>query len=88
MRVHKSVQKRARQNEKRRLRNSMVASRVRKAVREVREEPDGAKAGAAFLKASSLMDRAVRKGILHSNTAGRTKSRLAKLVSARAKSAP
>jgi small subunit ribosomal protein S20 len=84
MRVHRSVIKRARQNERRRLRNSMTVSRVRTAIRAVREAPDGAKAQAAFLAAGPLLDRAAGKGVIHPRTAARRKSRLARYVKSKA----
>ncbi len=67
----------------RRAKNAPVKSSIRTAARKVAE---GTKAGdqgtaAALLsKASSLIDKAAGKGVIHKNTAARKKSRLAKRV--------
>jgi small subunit ribosomal protein S20 len=76
----KSAIKRIRQNEKRRLRNRMVRSRVRSAVKAARaslgEKSDTAKT--LVTQAIRELDRAVTKGVLHHNTAARKKSALAR----------
>lgn len=67
----------------RRARNLPVKSAIKTATRKVSE---GAQAGnqeeakALLTKASSLIDKAASKGVLHKNTAARKKSRLAKRV--------
>ena len=67
----------------RRARNASEKSAVKTASRKVTE---GAKAGTKeettvlLTKATSLIDKAVKKGVLHKNTAARKKSRLAKRV--------
>ncbi|HID93378.1 MAG TPA: 30S ribosomal protein S20 [bacterium (Candidatus Stahlbacteria)] len=73
----KSVAKRVRQNEKRRLRNKAVKSYVRTMIKRVLESEDKEE---ALRKAYSALDKAVKKGVIHKNTAARKKSRLAKLV--------
>ncbi len=81
---HKSALKRAGQNERRRLRNKAVQTRVKNVVKEVRlavAETDG-DAAQQFNTAQSTIDKAAKKGVLHKKTASRKISRLAKQVNA------
>ena len=75
----KSALKRMRQNEKRRVRNRAVRTRVRTAVKTARTAlgPPGTDARAAVLEAIRALDKAVTKGVVHKNTAARKKSALA-----------
>jgi small subunit ribosomal protein S20 len=76
---HYSALKRARQTEKRTARNRATRSRVRTALRSLRESlagKDAAGAQTQFSSAVGELDKAVRKGVLHKNTASRYKSRL------------
>jgi len=78
-----SAAKRARQNEVRRQRNMARRSRVRTYVKQVAhaiESGDASAAQSKMREAESELDQAARKGILHSNTAARLKSRLVKRV--------
>ena len=73
----KQAKKRAGQNEKLKARNRAVKSQTRRAVKATRAAaPDKVKEMLA--PAASSLDVAVRKGVLHRNTAARLKSRLAK----------
>jgi len=79
----RSAEKRSIQAEKRRLRNVQVRSRVKSAVKKVREllaAGDGAGARAALVSASKALDTAASKGVLHRNAASRRISRLAHAV--------
>ena len=76
---HKSAWKRMRTNEKRRLRNRAVRSRVRKAIKKFRLAPIEEKPQ-LLRKATSELDNAVRKGVIKDRTAIRYKSRLARLL--------
>ncbi len=81
----RSAEKRIRQNEKLRLRNRSDRSRLRgdiKKLRQVIANEDTSKADKArqLPSTTSLIDRMVKKGIIHENTGSRYKSRLAKLV--------
>lgn len=79
-----SAAKRQRQNEKRRLRNRMVRSRVRGSVRKLIElvnEKKKSEAQQQYRELTSLIDRAVSKGVYHKNTAARKKSRMYRLLS-------
>jgi len=86
----RSAQKRSQQAEKRRLRNVQVRTRVKSAVKKVRDlvtRGDTTGARAALLVASKALDAAASKGVLHRNAASRRISRLAHAV-AQAKPAP
>ncbi|HEU5321617.1 MAG TPA: 30S ribosomal protein S20 [Methylomirabilota bacterium] len=73
----KSAMKRIRQNEKRRLRNRSVRSKVRGAVKAARAV-QGDDVVATVREAMRALDKAVTKGVIHRNTAGRKKSALAR----------
>jgi len=75
----KSGLKRRRQNEVRRLRNRAVRTRVRNAMRELRAAITGGdvvKVKELLPSTVSVIDGGVRKGVIHSNSAARVKSRL------------
>jgi small subunit ribosomal protein S20 len=81
--IHLSAIKRARQNEKRRLRNLDVRSEVKSSVKKVRtavEKKDIEGAQKALLKAIPLIQKARSKGVLHRNTSARKISRLTRKV--------
>ena len=83
--VHKSTIRRARQSEKRRLRNRSTISSVRSILRKVQDaitakKPDEAKA--TLREATSALGKAVTKGVLKPNTASRRVSRLTVRVNA------
>ena len=73
----KSAMKRIRQNERRRLRNRAMRSKIRGSVKTARAA-EGAARPAAVLEAIRVLDKAVSKGVLHRNTAARKKSALAR----------
>ncbi len=80
----RSAEKRSQQAERRRQRNLQVRTRVKGAVKKVREllaKGDAAGAKAALVAASQALDRAASKGVLHRNAASRRISRLAHAVS-------
>ncbi len=83
----KQAKKRATQNVKRRQRNRSVATQVRHAVRDLRKTATEKAEAAQGMLASvvSELDRAVRKGVLHQNTAARLKSRVTRSVGAATK---
>ena len=76
----KSALKRMRQDEKRRLRNRMVRSKVRTAVKGARVALGQKSEDVRTLVAVAIrsLDKAVAKGVLHKNTAARKKSALAR----------
>ena len=76
---HFSALKRARQTERRTARNRANTSRLRSALRDLREslaKGDKAAAEQTFKQTVSALDKAIQKGVIHKNTAGRYKSRL------------
>ena len=80
----KSQIKRITTNEKARLRNKAVRSELRTHIRRVREAVAGGDkdaASVALVSASRKLDKAVSKGVIHSNQAANKKSALAKSVS-------
>ena len=73
-----SALKRMRQNERRRLRNRTVRSKVRTAVKTARTTVSAENVGDAI----RALDKAVTKGVVHRNTAARKKSALARRLAA------
>ncbi len=76
---HFSALKRARQTSKRTVRNRANTSRLRTALRQLREslaKGDKTTAEQVFRQTVSALDKAVQKGVIHNNTASRYKSRL------------
>jgi small subunit ribosomal protein S20 len=76
---HKSALKRIKQTEVRTERNRAHTTKLRHQIRKLRtalEAKDKAKAQELLRPTLALLDHSVRKGILHANTAARTKSRL------------
>lgn len=78
MAVHKSVKKRHRQSVKLRSRNRTIKGQLKTAVRLVETAEDNPKAALSSLTA--LLDKAVKRNIVHKNTAARKKSRLTKML--------
>ena len=80
---HKSAIKRARQNEKRRMRNKSTKTRMKNIVKGVRltaNEKSKEAALAELNNAKSIIDNAAKKGVIHKKTASRKISRLSRLV--------
>ena len=81
----KSQKKRIITNEKRRMRNRMVKSELKTAVRRVKDavaEGNGKDAYAFACEACRLMDKAASKGVIHKNQAANRKSGLALKINA------
>ena len=81
----KSAEKRIRKSRTQRERNRATSSRMRTAVKTLREAIDGGDAAAArelLPKTASIVDSTARKGVIHVNAAARTKSRLTRAVAA------
>jgi small subunit ribosomal protein S20 len=76
---HFSALKRARQTEKRTANNRASKSRLRLALRRFREALAAGNKDSAELNyrsAVAVLDKSIRKGVIHNNTASRYKSRL------------
>ena len=83
---HFSALKRARQTEKKTVRNRANKSRLRSALRSLREaieKGDNIAAQSAYRATVSVVDKGVQKGVLHKNTASRYKARLTARIKAR-----
>jgi small subunit ribosomal protein S20 len=81
MPIIKSAIKRVRQQKVRRARNVETKTEVRKQIKLFRADVSAAdlkKAQADLVAAVSKLDRAVKRGVLHKNTAARKKSQLTK----------
>jgi small subunit ribosomal protein S20 len=77
----KSQKKRVITNEKRHQRNKAVRSDLKTAIRKVYaavEAGDGAAAKSAALEASTKLDKAASKGVIHKNQAANRKSSIMK----------
>lgn len=80
-----SVRKRVRQNESHRSRNRAERSKMRTAVKKFRTAVDAGdrEAVQALLPETlKIVDQSARKGVIHRNTAARTKSRLSRAARA------
>lgn len=81
---HASALKRHRQTRKRTARNQALRTRLRHAVRAVRQAVVGKDLAAAeetLRRAARALDKAVSKGLLHRNNASRRVARLSRAVS-------
>ncbi len=79
----KSAKKRILVINKKTMRNKMIRSSVKTAMKKVVlacQAGDKAQAQAALVAATKAIDMACSKGVYHKNNASRKKSRLAKLV--------
>ncbi len=84
------ARKRALQNQKRRLHNASLRSRLRTYVKHVLRavrNGDQEQARTALRSAESIIDKTAGKGIVHRNVAARTKSRLSARVKAMSQAA-
>jgi len=81
--VHKSAEKRMRQNETRRMRNRRVKTSIKTMIKRVRQavqEKDEKKAKEALAQVIPAVDKAAGKGVIHWRTRSRKISRLTRLV--------
>ncbi len=81
----KSAKKRVKIIEKKTLRNNMIKSGYKSAVRKFEEAIDAGnieEAKTLFVEATKKIDQACTKGVIVKNTAARKKSRLAKKLNA------
>jgi small subunit ribosomal protein S20 len=80
MAQHKSAEKRARSSARKAARNRQWLSRMKTAIKRVRAATDKEKAAEALRKTSRLLDQLAAKGVIHSNKAANSKSRLTRMV--------
>ena len=86
MASHESALKAHRQNVKRREHNRQLRTRLRGALRDIRaaiDSGDTKNVKDALRATISMVDKMAAKGLIHRNTAGRYKSRLASRVAKR-----
>lgn len=80
----KSSLKKARQTREKNLRNKRVKKAFKTAIKKlelaITEKKDKKEIDTLFSKTISLIDKAVSKGVVHKNTAGRKKSQIMKKV--------
>jgi len=80
MAQHLSAERQARRAVKHRLRNRASMSKMKTAIRRVRESGEKDKAATELKKLAKLLDQLAAKGIIHRNNAANKKSRLSKFV--------
>ena len=78
---HKSALKRIRQTEKKRVHNRYFAKSMRNSLRDFRALTEKKAAEEQFPKLASLIDKLVKKNIIHKNKAANLKSKMAHQVS-------
>jgi small subunit ribosomal protein S20 len=81
MAQHLSAERQARRAVKHRLRNKAYMSRMKTAIKSVRQAKEKDKAAIALKRAFKLLDQLAAKGIIHRNNAANQKSSLTKYVS-------
>ena len=77
---HKSTIKRIKTDDLKRLRNRYYAKTMRNAVRQFRAITEKNEASEKLPKLVSMIDKLVKKSIIHKNKAGNLKSKLTKLT--------
>jgi len=78
--IKKSSEKDVRRTARRRVRNVAVITRLRTAVKKVREAKNADEAAKLYVAAVSLIDKAATRKYIHANMAARNKARLAVVV--------
>lgn len=76
MPIIKSAKKKLRQDKKREIANKIIKTGYRAAIKDAQKNKSSEK----VIKAVKLVDKAVKKGLLHKNKAARIKSSLSKLA--------
>ena len=83
MPITESAKKRLRQNKKRKKENKVFKTRMKEAIKEIRELVDAEEVEKAEEKLSETykaIDKAAKKGVIKKKNASRKKSRLTKLI--------
>lgn len=76
----KSAKKRVRIAEENRQKNKGIRTRIKNVTKKLKEEKDSKKAEELLKVAYSVVDKAVKQGVLHANTAARKKAQFTRLV--------
>ena len=79
---HKSAIKRIRANNAKRLRNRYYAKTTRNAIKKLRVTSDKKEAEVLLPKVVAMLDKLVKKNVIHKNKASNLKSKLTKKVNA------
>ncbi|MBN1387171.1 MAG: 30S ribosomal protein S20 [Bacteroidales bacterium] len=77
---HKSAEKRNRQSENLRLHNKYFVKTMRNSLKKLRTTTDKEEAKELYPKVSSMLDKLVKKNVIHKNKAANLKSSLTKHV--------
>lgn len=80
---HKSSEKRTRQTERRRQRNVQDRSKLKTAIKKIRNAPNSEAASAELKNTVSLLDKLAVKGVIHKNKAANLKSKFIRSVSSK-----
>ncbi|MEN3046767.1 MAG: 30S ribosomal protein S20 [Candidatus Hydrothermales bacterium] len=75
-----SVLKRERQNEKRRIRNRIYKLKIKNVIKKIRKASNTEEKKLLFKELQSIVDKAVKRGVIHENKGARIKSRISKLL--------
>lgn len=77
MPIIKSAQKKMRKDKKREAHNNSTENKIKALIKNMRRNPSSE----IFGQVSSILDKAVKTNLIHSNRSARLKSRLSKLIS-------
>jgi small subunit ribosomal protein S20 len=80
---HQSAKKRIRQNEQRKLSNKYFTKTTRNTIKKLKSTKNKKEANELYPKVASMLDKLVRKNIIHKNKSSNIKSKLAKLVNSK-----
>ncbi|MEO0254540.1 MAG: 30S ribosomal protein S20 [candidate division WOR-3 bacterium] len=73
-----SVLKRERQNEKRRMINRLYKLKIKNLIKKIRRTEKEEERKALFVELQSIVDKAVKRGVIHENKGSRIKSKVFK----------
>ncbi|MEO0291192.1 MAG: 30S ribosomal protein S20 [candidate division WOR-3 bacterium] len=73
-----SVLKRERQNEKRRMINRLYKLKIKNLIKKIRKTEKEEERKALFVELQSIVDKAVKRGVIHENKGSRIKSKVFK----------
>lgn len=80
MPAFKSARKELKISKKRHMRNVAARSAMKTAIKKVRATTDSTAVQSVLRDATSIIDKSVKKGVLHSNAGSRYKSKLARFA--------
>jgi small subunit ribosomal protein S20 len=81
---HKTVKKRHKQSVKANLKNRAIKSTIKSKAKNLADAAGKPEAPSKLSELTSLLDKAVKRNIIHKKTASRKKSRLAKILNKKA----